>query len=144
MKSSSGGPDRSVISFPTLQLTPGTALDSNVFQIDDIILQKTTLPPIPWGLRLVFAPRVQQTIDIHVYSVYHSRMNSREVIARLKKEGWFLFHTRGSHQQFKHPDEPGKVTVPHPKKDLPKGTLHNIFGKWVGNGRRGDSLCATR
>lgn len=66
-------------------------------------------------------------LTICVYSVYHFGMNSREVIARLKKEGWFLFHTRGSHQQFKHPTKPGKVTVPHPKKDLPKGTLRNIF-----------------
>jgi len=23
------------------------------------------------------------------------------------------------HHQFKHPEKPGKVTVPHPQKDLP-------------------------
>jgi uncharacterized protein (UPF0548 family) len=41
-----------------VRLTPGTAIDSNVFQVDDIIVQKITLLPIPSGLRLVFAVRV--------------------------------------------------------------------------------------
>ncbi|MBZ8140637.1 hypothetical protein CLD22_12085 [Rubrivivax gelatinosus] len=42
-------------------------------------------------------------------------------------DGWFLVHTVGSHQQFKHPTKPGKVTVPHPKKDLPPGTARSIL-----------------
>jgi predicted RNA binding protein YcfA (HicA-like mRNA interferase family) len=54
-------------------------------------------------------------------------MNSREIIARLKADGWELVHIRGSHHQYKHPDKPGRVTVPHPKKDLPVGTLRSIF-----------------
>ncbi|HID51784.1 MAG TPA: type II toxin-antitoxin system HicA family toxin [Anaerolineae bacterium] len=54
-------------------------------------------------------------------------MKSREVIRRLKKEGWMLVHIRGSHHQFKHSQKPGRVTVPHPKRDLPKGTLRSIF-----------------
>jgi predicted RNA binding protein YcfA (HicA-like mRNA interferase family) len=54
-------------------------------------------------------------------------MNSREVIKRLKKEGWVLHHTKGDHHQFKHPSIPGKVTVPHPKKDLPIGTIKSIY-----------------
>jgi predicted RNA binding protein YcfA (HicA-like mRNA interferase family) len=33
---------------------------------------------------------------------------------------------KGSHVQFKHPTKPGKATVPHPKKDLPPGTLKSI------------------
>jgi predicted RNA binding protein YcfA (HicA-like mRNA interferase family) len=33
----------------------------------------------------------------------------------------------GGHQQFKHSEKSGKVTVPHPKKDLPVGTLRNIY-----------------
>jgi predicted RNA binding protein YcfA (HicA-like mRNA interferase family) len=35
--------------------------------------------------------------------------------------------TRGSHHQFKHPTKPGRVTVPHPKRDLPIGTVRSIF-----------------
>ena len=29
--------------------------------------------------------------------------------------------------QFTHPDYVDKVTVPHPKRDFPKGTLVSIF-----------------
>jgi predicted RNA binding protein YcfA (HicA-like mRNA interferase family) len=54
-------------------------------------------------------------------------MKSRDVIARLKEEGWILVNTRGSHQQFKHPTQKGRVTVPHPKQDLPTGTLKSIY-----------------
>jgi predicted RNA binding protein YcfA (HicA-like mRNA interferase family) len=54
-------------------------------------------------------------------------MTSTEIIRRLKEEGWYLHHTRGDHHQFKHADKPGKVTVPHPKKDFPIGTLRSIF-----------------
>jgi predicted RNA binding protein YcfA (HicA-like mRNA interferase family) len=32
----------------------------------------------------------------------------------------------GSHKQFKHPSKPGRVTVPHPKRDIPVGTLRSI------------------
>ena len=54
-------------------------------------------------------------------------MNSRDIIKRLKADGWKQVHTKGSHHQFKHPDRPGRVTVPHPKHDLPIGTLKNIY-----------------
>jgi predicted RNA binding protein YcfA (HicA-like mRNA interferase family) len=53
-------------------------------------------------------------------------MTSREVIKRLKKDGWYKVDQRGSHVQFKHPTKPGRVTVPHPEKDIPAGTLHSI------------------
>ena len=54
-------------------------------------------------------------------------MDSREVIRRLKNEGWRLVRTKGSHHQFKHPDKPGLITVPHPKKDFPVGTVRAIM-----------------
>jgi predicted RNA binding protein YcfA (HicA-like mRNA interferase family) len=54
-------------------------------------------------------------------------MSSREVLRALQKAGWKLVRTRGSHQHFKHPGKPGLlVTVPHPKRDLPTGTLKSI------------------
>ena len=31
-----------------------------------------------------------------------------------------------SHCQFRHPNSPMLVTVPHPKRDLPIGTLRSI------------------
>ena len=57
---------------------------------------------------------------------YCSGMNSRDVIRRLLAEGWELARTKGSHHQYRHPTKPGLVTVPHPKRDLPIGTLRSI------------------
>ena len=54
-------------------------------------------------------------------------MNSKDIIKRLQADGWFLVAAAGSHHQFKHPVKKGRVTVPHPKKDLPKGTAANIL-----------------
>lgn len=53
-------------------------------------------------------------------------VDSTEVIRLLKRAGWVHVHTKGSHTHFKHPTRPGKVTVPHPRKDLPLGTLKSI------------------
>jgi predicted RNA binding protein YcfA (HicA-like mRNA interferase family) len=53
-------------------------------------------------------------------------MNSRAVIAALEAAGWQRIAQRGSHVQFKHPSRPGRVTVPHPKRDIPIGTLKSI------------------
>ncbi len=53
-------------------------------------------------------------------------MNSRDVIRALVADGWVEVARRGSHAQFKHPTKPGRVTVPHPKRDLPVGTLKSI------------------
>ena len=53
-------------------------------------------------------------------------MNSRDVIRALEADGWVEVARKGSHAQFKHPAKPGRVTVPHPKRDLPLGTLRSI------------------
>jgi len=53
-------------------------------------------------------------------------MDSRSVISKIEADGWYQVSQRGSHVQFKHPTKPGKATVPHPKKDLPPGTLKSI------------------
>jgi predicted RNA binding protein YcfA (HicA-like mRNA interferase family) len=53
-------------------------------------------------------------------------VNSREVIRRLEADGWFEVAQRGSHKQFRHPDKSGRVTVPHPSRDIPIGTLRSI------------------
>ena len=56
-------------------------------------------------------------------------MNSKEIIRRLLQEGWVRDGGQGSHQRFVHPDRPGHVTVPHPRKDFPYGTLKAIFAQ---------------
>jgi predicted RNA binding protein YcfA (HicA-like mRNA interferase family) len=53
-------------------------------------------------------------------------MKSADIISALKADGWEQVAHKGSHIQFKHPTKPGRVTVPHPKKDIPTGTLRSI------------------
>ena len=60
-----------------------------------------------------------------VYNTH--KMDSRQIIRRLEADGWVCVRTKGSHRQFKHPDRPGLITVPHPKKDLPMGTVRAIM-----------------
>lgn len=54
-------------------------------------------------------------------------MDSRDVIDKLRADGWTHKATKGSHQQWEHPTKPGKVTLPHPRKDIPRGTLRSIY-----------------
>ncbi|MGO8760880.1 MAG: type II toxin-antitoxin system HicA family toxin [Desulfobaccales bacterium] len=53
-------------------------------------------------------------------------MNSREIIRRLEAAGWRHYRTTGSHWHFRHDSLAGKVTVPHPRKDIPIKTLKSI------------------
>ncbi|QND55939.1 type II toxin-antitoxin system HicA family toxin [Mesorhizobium sp. AR02] len=53
-------------------------------------------------------------------------MNSADIIRLLQADGWFEVARKGSHAQFKHRDKQGRVTVPHPKRDIPIGTLRSI------------------
>ncbi|HGA2318767.1 TPA: type II toxin-antitoxin system HicA family toxin [Pseudomonas putida] len=42
-------------------------------------------------------------------------MRSREVIQLIEADGWYEVEVKG------------RVTVPHPNSDLPKGTVHSIM-----------------
>ncbi|PCJ61401.1 MAG: addiction module toxin, HicA family [Rhodospirillaceae bacterium] len=53
-------------------------------------------------------------------------MHSREILKALKKDGWFIIGQKGDHLQLKHPTKKGRVTVAHPTKHMPLGTLKNI------------------
>jgi predicted RNA binding protein YcfA (HicA-like mRNA interferase family) len=53
-------------------------------------------------------------------------MNNREILSVLQRDGWVQVAQKGSHVQFKHPKKEGRVTVPHPKRDIPIGTLKSI------------------
>jgi len=52
--------------------------------------------------------------------------SSRDIIKELQAAGWVLDRTEGRHHHFRHPEKPGTVTVPHPKKDLAIGTVKSI------------------
>lgn len=54
-------------------------------------------------------------------------MRSREVIQLIEADGWYQVDVKGSHHQFRHPKKRGRVTVPHPKIELPKGTVRSIL-----------------
>ena len=53
-------------------------------------------------------------------------MRTGEVLDALRAAGWREVAQKGSHVQLKHPDRPGRVTVPHPERDIPIGTLKSI------------------
>lgn len=52
--------------------------------------------------------------------------SSREVLKILKDDGWYEVNCSGDHHQFKHPTKSGRVTLTHPKKDIPEKTLKSI------------------
>jgi predicted RNA binding protein YcfA (HicA-like mRNA interferase family) len=53
--------------------------------------------------------------------------SSMELIKILQADGWCFYKANGSHHHFRHPIKKGKVTVPHPRKDLPAKTVKGIF-----------------
>ena len=52
--------------------------------------------------------------------------SSREVLKILKANGWYEVACDGDHHLLKHPTKKGRVTITHPKKDIPAGTLKSI------------------
>jgi predicted RNA binding protein YcfA (HicA-like mRNA interferase family) len=54
-------------------------------------------------------------------------MSSSELIRIIKADGWYEVAQRGSHKQFEHATKTGKVTIPHPVKDLPIGTVNSAL-----------------
>jgi len=77
-------------------------------------------------MRDVGCVRAAKIVELYTSGVYIFLMRSVDVISALRADGWFEVATRGSHVQFKHPDKKGRVTVPHPKRDIPIGTLKSI------------------
>ncbi|MEQ8656083.1 MAG: type II toxin-antitoxin system HicA family toxin [Hyphomicrobiales bacterium] len=51
--------------------------------------------------------------------------NSRKIVQKLRADGFELVSMKGSHHKFRK----GSLTVivPHPKKDLPPGTVRSIY-----------------
>ena len=55
--------------------------------------------------------------------------SSREVLRILKNDGWYEVNCSGDHHQFKHPTKKGRVTVTHPRKDIPLATFKSIINQ---------------
>jgi predicted RNA binding protein YcfA (HicA-like mRNA interferase family) len=52
-------------------------------------------------------------------------MDSKTLIKQLQEKGWQEVSRSGSHRTYKHPEVPELVTVKHPQKDIPIGTLRS-------------------
>jgi len=59
--------------------------------------------------------------------IRNEQVKSSELIKRLESHGWVLQRIKGSHHQFKHPNSPLEITVPHPNKEVKLGTLRQIM-----------------
>jgi predicted RNA binding protein YcfA (HicA-like mRNA interferase family) len=53
--------------------------------------------------------------------------DSRDIIRRLETAGYECVSISGSHHKFVHPVLRRRVIVPHPKRDLPVGTVKAIY-----------------
>ena len=53
--------------------------------------------------------------------------NSGRLIRMLEADDWVHVSTKGSHWQFKHSIKSGRVTVPHPRRDIPRGTVASVY-----------------
>ena len=53
-------------------------------------------------------------------------MTFKELEKLLKRAGWTLHATRGSHFYYVHTQRTNKVTVPNHKGDIPLGTVKAI------------------
>ncbi|AEC19274.1 hypothetical protein PT7_0734 [Pusillimonas sp. T7-7] len=54
-------------------------------------------------------------------------MNSKDLIKLLEQAGWQLRGVKGSHHVYRHPTQPGHISVPHPKKDLGIGLVNKLL-----------------
>ena len=62
------------------------------------------------------------------YSVaYNYTMNGKDIIKCLEQEGWYKVGDKSDHEKYKHPEKSDHVVVPRPRKDMPIGTLCNIY-----------------
>jgi predicted RNA binding protein YcfA (HicA-like mRNA interferase family) len=56
------------------------------------------------------------------------KMKVRDLLKRLRRDGWVIVRTRGGHRQLGHPIKPGTTTVSgHPSDDVHPKTLKSIL-----------------
>jgi len=83
-----------------------------------------------WLLIFLRISKGYKIVDTYLYTCHNVVMKSwtsRDILRILEADGWTVKHQVGSHIQLVHPLKPGKVTVPHPKKDLAEGTVKSII-----------------
>lgn len=55
------------------------------------------------------------------------RYTAKELMDMIKKDGWFLVRTKGSHYIFRHNTKEGIVIIPMHKGNVPQGTANSIL-----------------
>jgi predicted RNA binding protein YcfA (HicA-like mRNA interferase family) len=53
--------------------------------------------------------------------------DSRDILTRLRADGFELVSVRGSHHKFVHRKDRRVVILTHPRKDMPLGTVRAIY-----------------
>jgi len=55
-------------------------------------------------------------------------MKIRDIIRKLRQDGWYEVAQKGSHRQYRHPTKRGRVTIAgHENDDLAPGTLNSVL-----------------
>ena len=72
-------------------------------------------------------PGNQCVCYVHQTGAVMPSVSSKKAIKDLQAAGWHQVARRGSHVQLKHAEKTGRITVPHPKRDLPLGTAKAIY-----------------
>ena len=59
--------------------------------------------------------------------------NSRKLIKLVEQAGWVFIGATGDHHHFRHPTIKGKVTIPHPNRDIAIGTVRSVYRQagWI-------------
>lgn len=59
--------------------------------------------------------------------------DSKDIVRRLLDCGFIFVSQRGSHRKSLHPENRRMVIVPHPRRDLPPGTVRSIYKQagWI-------------
>lgn len=52
---------------------------------------------------------------------------SRDIIRRLETDGFVLVSVRGSHHKYRDVEGGRTVILPHPRRDIPIGTVRSIY-----------------
>ena len=60
----------------------------------------------------------------------HGLVKVRDLVVLVEKDGWYRVHSKGGHQQYKHPVKKGRVTISgHPRDDVHPKTLNSVLGQ---------------
>ncbi len=84
----------------------------------------------------IFQRMVVEMSRRYVYISTHDRgcgvpktqvLSSTALIRMVEQAGWLFDRAKGSHHIFKHPNKPGLVVIPHPRRTMKRGTQRSIL-----------------